>query len=72
MQSTEVAQIHREVRDEAARIAALGCREAASALANDDEERIYAIVSAHGNDERCGGRYFPDHTPARRRLNAGT
>jgi hypothetical protein len=56
MQTTEVAQIRREVREEAAGIAELGCREAASALAGGDDERIYAVVSNHGHDERCGGR----------------
>lgn len=48
MQTTEVAQIRREVREEAAGIAELGCREAASALDAGDEERIYAVVTGHG------------------------
>jgi len=68
MQGTEVAQIRHDVRSEAVGIAELGCREAASALATGDDERIYAVVSDHGHDDRCGGRYFPDK-PAQRRLN---
>ena len=68
MQTTEVAQIRREVREEAAGIAELGCREAARALAGGDDDDIYAIGSKHEHDERCGGRYFPDEPP--RRLNA--
>lgn len=47
-------------------IAELGCREAASALATGDDERIYAVVSDHGHDERCGGHYFADDPRSRR------
>lgn len=68
MQATEGTQIRSEVRSEAAGIAELGCREAASALDAGDDERIYAVVSEHWHDERCGGRYFPDE-PTPRRLN---
>ena len=60
MQQREVAQIRSDVRSEAAGIAELGCREAASAVATGDDERIYAVVTDHGHDARCGGRYFPD------------
>jgi hypothetical protein len=65
MQATEVARIRSEVRSEATGIAELGCREAASALATGDDERIYAVVTDHGHDDRCGGRYLPDATPRR-------
>ena len=39
MQAREVAEIRSDVRSEAAGIAELGCREAASALATDDAMR---------------------------------
>jgi hypothetical protein len=60
LQATEAGRIRSRVRSEAVGIAELGCQEAASALDAGDEERIYAVVSDHGHDERCGGRYFAD------------
>jgi hypothetical protein len=69
LQATEVAEVLESRHQEAAGLAELGCREAAAAVAERDDERIRFVIMEHCHDERCGGRYFPDE-PRPRSLQA--
>jgi hypothetical protein len=59
LQDTETTETLESRRQSAAGQAELGCREAASALAAEDHERICFVLMEHCHDERCGGRDFP-------------
>lgn len=69
LQDTEVAEIRASRRREASYFAELGCSDAATAIAEGDDEQIRVVINEHCHDERCGGRDFPDEPRVRRALN---
>lgn len=71
MQEAEVTEIRASRRSEAAYFADLGCRDAAAAIAANDDEQIRVVVNEHAHDQRCGGPDFPDE-PRRRTLSVVT